>query len=314
MSICNKNILITGGAGFIGSHLTDRLCNENNVIVVDDFSRGDYLSHKVQTVKRDLAASNFNCKIFEGIDIVFHLASSVGSYQFYQDNALDVLIKNTQIDHRVFKAVEDYGIKRLFYASSSHVYPKSLQEDFNASPLREEDAYPADPSLSYGWSKLSSEKYLSYCKGKFKYAIARYNGIYGPRQSTDLANGSIIPVLIERAKKNPNIEYTILTEGQEKRAFCYIDDAVEATLKMIEALDANDFIDPLNIGHPKPVTIYELAQIIKNCVNSEIELKIMDNPIVPDILCQYCDCTAAKELINWVAKISLKEGINLILK
>ena len=105
-----------------------------------------------------------------------------------------------------------------------------------------------------------------------------------------------------------------MTEGQEKRAFCYIDDAVEATLKMIEALDANDCIEPLNIGHPKPVTIYDLAQIIKNCVNSEIELKIMDNPIVPDILCQYCDCTAAKELINWVAKTSLKDGINLILK
>jgi len=314
MSICNKNILITGGAGFIGSHLSDRLCNENNVIVVDDFSRGNYISDKVETVMSDLAAHDFNCEIFKGIDIVFHLASSVGSYTFYQDNALDVFIKNTQIDHRVFKAVEDYGIKKLFYASSSHVYPKSLQADFNANPLKEEDAYPADPSLSYGWSKLSSEKYLSYCKGRFKYAIARYNGIYGPRQSTDLANGSIIPVLIDRANNYPDLKYTILTEGQEKRAFCYIDDAVEATLRMIEVLDTNDFIDPLNIGHPKAVSIFDLAQTIKNCVNSEIELKIMDNPIVPEILCQYCDCTAAKELINWVAKISLKEGIKLILK
>lgn len=307
-------VIVTGGAGFIGSHLVDKICNENEVIVVDDFSRGNHINKKAISIEEDLSCSNFNDSIFEGVDLVIHLASSVGSYQFYEEKSLEVLTKNTRIDHNVFCATEKHRVPKLFYASSSHVYPKSLQDEFNASPLKEEDAYPADPSLSYGWCKLSSEKYLSYCKGKFKYAIARYNGIYGPRQSTDLANGSIIPVLIDRAKKYPDIEYTILTEGKEKRAFCYIDDAVEATLKMIEALDTNDYIDHLNIGHQKAVSIFDLAQTIKNCVNTEIELKIMDNPIVPDILCQYCDCTAAKELINWVAKISLKEGIKLILK
>ena len=309
-----KKVAITGGAGFIGSHIVDALCSNNEVIVIDDFSRGKYLNPKAHTVNRDLSSTDFDCRIFKGVDIVIHLASSVGSYHFYQDNALQVLVKNTQIDHRVFKAIEDYGIKKLFYASSSHVYPKSLQTDFNASPLKEEDAYPADPSLSYGWSKLSSEKYLSYCKGKFKYAIARYNGIYGPRQSTDLTNGSIIPVLIERAKHYPDTEYSILTEGQEKRAFCYIDDAVEASLKMIEALDSHEYIAPLNIGNPKAVSIFDLAQIIKNCVNPEIELKIKDDPIDPDILCQYCDCTTAEEVINWEAKTPLEKGIKLILK
>ena len=314
MSIRNENILITGGAGFIGSHLVDRLCDKNNVIVVDDFSRGKYLNSKVETVNRDLSAADFNCKIFKGVDIVFHLASSVGSYNFYQDNALDVLVKNTQIDHQVFKAVERYGIKKLFYASSSHVYPKFLQSDLNSDALKEEDAYPADPSLSYGWSKLNSEKYLSYCGGKFKYAIARYNGIYGPRQSSDLANGSIIPVLINRAKKYPDTEYIILTEGKEKRAFCYIDDALDATLKMIEALDCVDFIGPLNIGHPKPISIFDLAETIKNCINPSMDLKIKSDAIQPEILCQYCDCTSAEELINWEAKTSLEEGIKLTLK
>ena len=309
-----KKIVITGGAGFIGSHLTDRICDKNEVVVIDDFSRGKRLNPKAHTVNGDLASVDFDCRIFKGADTVIHLASAVGSYHFYQDNALQVLVKNTQIDHRVFKAVEDYGIKKLFYASSSHVYPKSLQTSFNAGPLKEEDAYPADPSLSYGWSKLNSEKYLSYCGGKFKYAIARYNGIYGPRQSSDLANGSIIPVLINRAKKYPDTEYIILTEGKEKRAFCYIDDALDATLKMIEALDCVDFIGPLNIGHPKPISIFDLAETIKNCINPSMDLKIKSNAIQPEILCQYCDCTSAEELINWEAKTSLEEGIKLTLK
>jgi len=120
--------------------------------------------------------------------------------------------------------------------------------------------------------------------------------------------------LINRAKKYPDTEYTILTEGKEKRAFCYIDDALDATLKMIEALDYVDFIGPLNIGHSKPISIFDLAETIKNCINPSIDLKIKSGAIQPEILCQYCDCTLAEELISWEAKISLEEGIKLILK
>tara|TARA_A100001515_G_scaffold142038_2_gene140045 strand:+ start:145 stop:1095 length:951 start_codon:yes stop_codon:yes gene_type:complete len=313
MSLINKKIIITGGAGFIGSHLVDKLCDQNKVTVIDNFSRGNHVNPKASIFQADLSSSDFKDYIFDGADIVFHLASSVGSYHFYEKKSLEVLVNNTKIDYNVFQSVEKYNIPKLFYASSSHVYPKSLQKTLNAAPLKEENAYPADPSLSYGWNKLSSEKYLSYCKGNFKYAIARYNGIYGPRQSTDLKNGSIIPVLIERAKKYPETEYTILTKGEEKRAFCYIDDAVEATIRMVEFLDHNDYLGPLNIGHPDPVSILDLATLIKNNINSNIKLNINNQPINPEILCQYCDCSLAKEKINWSANISLVDGLNLII-
>lgn len=314
-----QKIIITGGGGFIGSHLADKLAASNDVTVIDHFSKDapenlNKSRDNIKIIKADLSTPVFDPSIFKSTNIVFHLASFVGSYHYYQDKALEVLVKNTQIDHNVFKAAEEYGVEKVFYASSSHVYPKELQVSENSLPLKEEDAYPANPSLSYGWNKLSSEKYLSYCGDKFKVAIARYNGIYGPRQSTDLHKGSIIPVLIERAKKYPDLEYKILTQGHEKRAFCYVDDAIEGTLKIIEALDDASCVGPLNIGMEKTTTILSLAHTIRDLINPSIALQVADPPLVPEILCQYCDCSKALVEIGWKATTSVEQGIEKILK
>ena len=313
----NKKIIITGGCGFIGSFLAERLHIDNEIYIIDNLSRGSLKNIEkldCKFIEIDLCKKTIPKDILKNIDVVFHLASTVGSYKYYTDNSHDVLKVNTKIDWNVFESIEKSKVGKLFYASSSHVYPKELQLDINSAALKEEDAYPANPSLSYGWGKLTSERYLTNCKTKFKVAIARYNGIYGPRQSTDLNKGSIIPVLIKRAKEFPKLKYKILTQGLEKRAFCYIDDAIDATIKMVDKLEDSSFIGPLNIGRNDATTILSLAEKIKNLVNPAINIQIDRNPIKPEILCQYCDCSKALKQLGWQSKTTIEEGVKTILK
>lgn len=310
----NKNILITGGAGFIGSHLAERLAENNNVCIIDNFSRGkksdiDHIDCAVVNI--DLASKDIPQNIIDRTEIVFHLASSVGSYKFYQDNPLEVLKTNTNIDWNVFNSFESRPIK-LFYASSSHIYPASLQAEIDSAPLKECDAFPCDPSLSYGWNKISSEKYLTYYSGPMKIAIGRYNGIYGPRQSLDLKRGSIIPVLIERARKYPDEKYRIISKGLEERSFCYIDDAIDATVLMVDHLDHKGFVGPFNIGKQEKISIKSLAILIKDIMNPSMDF-IIDEQLKANIMCQWCDCSEIKKSVGWEAKVTLEEGIKNII-
>ena len=314
ISIQDKNILVTGGAGFIGSHLIERLAKNNNVCIIDNFSRGkksDIEHIDCDIVNIDLSNKEIPKDIVDSAEIVFHLASSVGSYKFYKDNPLEVLKINTSIDWNIFKSFESKLVK-LFYASSSHIYPASLQSNIDAPPLKEEDAFPCDPSLSYGWNKISSEKYLQYYNGPMKIAIGRYNGIYGPRQSLDLKRGSIIPVLIERARRYPQKDYKIISKGLEQRSFCFIHDAIDATVKMTEALDHRKFVGPYNIGKQEKISIKDLALLIKNLINPSMEFKVEDQ-LEASIMCQWCDCSTIKEELGWEAKTSLEEGIKKII-
>lgn len=315
MSINNKNIIVTGGCGFIGSFLTERLCKENSVCVIDNTSRGNLSNIEgcnCDFINIDLMKKKIPKDILKSTDIVFHLASSVGSYKYYEDNSLEVLKTNTKIDWNVFESVVEAGIDKLWYASSSHVYPAILQQKINAAPLGEEQAFPCNPSLSYGWNKISSEKYLQYYNGPMRVAIGRYNGIYGPRQSLDLKRGSIIPVLIERARRYPQEDYKIISKGLEQRSFCFIHDAIDATIKMAEALDYRKFVGPYNIGKQEKISIKDLALLIKNLINPSMEFKVEDQ-LEANIMCQWCDCSSIKEELGWEAKTSLEEGIKKII-
>ena len=99
-----------------------------------------------------------------------------------------------------------------------------------------------------------------------------------------------------------------------KRAFCYIDDAIDATIKMVDKLEDSSFIGPLNIGRNDATTILSLAEKIKNLVNPAINIQIDRNPIKPEILCQYCDCSKALKQLGWQSKTTIEEGVKTILK
>ena len=155
----NKNILITGGAGFIGTHLANNLIKENAIVtVVDNLERGirKYFDKKVKFEKLDLRNLNSRLNdVFENKDFVFHLASKVGSMQYYLNNSYDVFHENLLIDNNVIDLCLKLKINNFFYASSAHVYPS--EKKLIKKSFIETDDYPFRPSISYGFAKMITE-------------------------------------------------------------------------------------------------------------------------------------------------------------
>ena len=243
---CGRKVLVTGGAGFIGSNLVPRLLQEHaEVRVVDSLVRGrlEFLRDslpQIEFLQADLKSAQVCQQCCQGMEIVIHLASRVGGIRYYLERAGEVFRENTLMDLNVWTAAVAARVPYFFYASSAHVYPGNLQQAPDAPPITEPQAYPADPGLSYGWAKLQGEKLIGYDIAQgvpTRAAIARIIGAYGPNQDLDLAMGSIIPVLCRRAFEYPDRgPFVVLGTGGETRSYHFVTDTVEAILRSVRKL------------------------------------------------------------------------------
>jgi nucleoside-diphosphate-sugar epimerase len=316
-----KRILVTGGAGFIGSHLVKRLVERGHeVTAIDNLERGkvEFVENikSLKLVVCDLTDYETMQQFFEDKDIVIHLASKVGGIGVYLDKPYDVMKTNMEMDANVLKAILHYKIDTYFYASSAHIYPKELQMIADSPMIKESDAYPANPELTYGWAKLIGEKSIEAAiveNDWLKAAIARFIGIYGPNQDFGLETGSVIPVFSHRAIKYPEVPFRVWGTGKETRSYCYIDDALDCVEKMIEAMDTKQLVGPYNVGKGERCTVEDIA-------NTAVEISGKDIKIEWDInkktviWGQWCDVSKAKEELGWEAQTSLKDGMRNVYK
>ena len=318
----NKNVLITGGAGFIGSALAKDLVNEGaNIIIADNFERGklDFIEEICDSIVfhlGDLKDQSFCNEIFsQDIDIAIHMASKVGGIGYYTSQPYEVIKEMLQIDSNVLSAVLMNNIPKYFYASSAHVYPIELQGTPDSIAISEPMAYPANPELSYGWAKLIAEKQIEYaCKEnpQLRCAIARYIGIFGPNQDYALETGSVIPVFTYRAIKYPKIPFSVWGTGQETRSYCYIDDAIDCTKLMIEKMQVEQVVGPYNVGKQERIKIEDIAKKIIDISEKDIQIEF-DETKETLIWGQWCDCSlATRELAGWEAKTTFEEGLQKI--
>lgn len=312
-----NNILITGGAGFIGSHLVKRLVNKGyNVTVIDNLERGKFefietMSNKMHFINADLRDYESIKDLFKDQDCVIHLASKVGGIGTYMSKPYDIMSSNITIDSNVLKAVIEHNITKYFYASSAHIYPKSLQTTNDSPLIHESQAYPADPELSYGWAKLIGELSVQAAVKEYNFlnvAIARFIGIYGPDQDFELKTGSVIPVFSYRAIKYPKIDFNVWGTGKETRSYCYIEDTLDCIELMINKMDEINLVGPLNVGKEERISIAKIADIVIKTSGKNIEINY-DTTKNTVIWGQWCDCKEAKELLGWEAKTTLEEGI-----
>ncbi len=317
----NKTVGVTGGAGLIGSAFVRNISAlGSKIYVLDNLSRGSKSNIKetsAQLQQIDVSDPEMipqMVETFKKCDVVVHLASVVGGIGVYTSRPWEVFDTMMRIDDNVFKALLKSGVKKYFYASSSHIYPIELQQQVDSSPIKEEQDFPANPELSYGFAKLVSEKNLVYRvqeKGDIKCAIARFIGIYGPGQEFGLDTGSVIPVFSYRAIKYPEIPFSVWGTGKETRSYCFIDDAIEAMKLMIESLDEKSLVGPYNVGKQERISISEIAQKIITISGKNIPIEY-DRSKETLIWGQWSDCEKIYNELGWKATTTFDAGLKIV--
>lgn len=302
-----NKILVTGGAGFIGSALAEKLCanEENYVVIVDDLTTGEI--GKLPSPKDNLLFIKCNVNEYNDIaeimlsfkfDYVFHYAAVVGVKRT-QKHPVKVLHDIEGIKH-ILGLSKNTGVKRVFFSSSSEIYgePVEIPQNVYTTPL--------NSRLPYAIVKNVGEAFLrSYHKEYgLEYTIFRFFNTYGPKQSADF----VISKFLINAMRNRDI--TIYGDGNQTRTFCYIDDNIDTTLK---AFYENKIVnDVINIGGSREISINELAKTVIELTNSKSKIKYVKPLEEGDMKRRKPDNTEMKTILDRNL-LSLKEGIQIIL-
>jgi len=306
-----KKFLVVGAGGFIGGHLIKRLLDEGNIIRGVDLKPFDLWFQKFENVdNHSLDMQEYqNClKMSEGVDYVINLACNMGGIGFIENNKADCML-SVLINTNLLKACQKNKIKRYFFSSSACAYNKDLQNNPNIDGLKEEDAYPAMPEDGYGWEKLFSERMCRHFTEDYglETRVARFHNIYGPMGTFDggreKAPAAICRKVIE-AKINNNNNIDVWGDGTQTRSFLFIDDCVDAVLKLF----FSDYNNPINIGSDEKVTINELISIAENLSGKKFEKNYqLDKP--QGVRGRSSNNDLIKKTLNWNYKYSLEEGI-----
>lgn len=297
-------ILITGGAGFIGSSLAETLINttEHKVVIVDNMLTGD-MRRLPKSEKTNWTFVKADCNNFEDIssvmlaykfDYVFHYAAVVGVKRTL-DNPVMVL-EDIQGIKNVLNLCKNTNVKRVFFASSSEVYGEPFEHPQN------EYTTPLNSRLPYAVVKNIGESFLRSYKHEFDldYTIFRFFNTYGPKQSTDF----VMSKFINAAMKNKPI--TIYGDGSQTRTFCFVDDNVDAC---ISSFQNNLFVnDTVNIGNDYEVSVLELAKIIIEESGSKSEIKFLPALEEGDMKKRKPDITKMRQLLGREL-LPLREGV-----
>jgi nucleoside-diphosphate-sugar epimerase len=314
-----SNILVTGGAGMIGSNLVKKLVNQgHNVQVVDNLWRGkkEYLldesgNYVIDMDEKfhelDLANPGVLDSILPDIDYVYHLADIVAGIGFVFNNQGFIFRQNMLINSNVITSVSSSNIKGYIYVGTACSFPAELQTGVEAPPLRESDQYPASPESAYGWSKLMGEyeALLMEQEAGIPVTVLSLHNVYGPPCDYDKEKSQVIPSLIRKAINYPTEPFDVWGSGNQGRAFVHTDDVVDA---LIKSLDKGYGEGVIQIGPDQCISIREIANTIKEISGKDIEINFdLSKPEGDKGRC--ADYSKAKRVLGWEPKVDLYDGL-----
>lgn len=304
-----EHILVTGGGGFIGSHLARHLYQQGHFVRVVDIKFDDYIQERYCTerLKFDLRKWE-NCLLAtKGIDSVYNLAANMGGIGFITTVGAEVMHDNVLINTYMLEASRQNKVERFLFTSSACVYPTYKQKTPNVKGLKEEDAYPADPDNFYGWEKLFTEKMCeAYQRDHgLDIRIVRYHNVYGP-EGTYKGGREKSPAALCRkvAEAHSSGTITIWGDGKQTRSYCYIDDALKGTIMLMES----DYGKPINVGSERLITIDELADMIIK-ISGKTITKTYDRTAPQGVRGRNADITLTQKILGWKPHTTLEEGL-----
>ncbi|MGE0193340.1 MAG: SDR family oxidoreductase [Planctomycetota bacterium] len=295
---------VTGGAGFIGSTLVDRLLADGHeVVVLDDFSTGlrqnlEAAGSAIELVEGDLRDRDLVARAVKGCEVVFHQAAlaAVARSVEHPEEVNDVNVVGTL---RLLVACRGAGVRRVVFASSSSVYGDTPE-------LPKRETMPLSPRSPYAASKAAGEAYLQGFQATYglEAAILRYFNVYGPRQSPRSAYAAVVPLFVDALRHGHPA--TVNGDGGQTRDFTFVEDVVDALVRAASAPGATQ--GPMNLGGGERISINDLAAVIAEALGVEPNLRHAPAR-VGDVRDSLADIGRATSWLGWTPATSLKQGI-----
>jgi len=302
-----KNILVTGGAGFMGSHIVDRLSPDNNVTVLDNLFAGTLANlekskDRITFIKGDILDKTLVTDIVARVEFIFHLAAHVGNIRSIKDPYFDMDV-NIKGMLNLLEACRDSNVKRLVYSSSAAIFGE-------AKYLPIDEDHPLHPESPYAVSKLAAEK---YCFAYYKiYGVpttsVRYFNVYGPRQDTSEYANAISIFLGKTRDRKP---LTIFGDGKQTRDFIFVGDVVAANI--LAATHPAAVGQIFNIADGQSYSIEQLVGFIKNASGREVPVSYAE-PRAGEVRHSQADISKAKTLLGYSPQTKFEEGLSLTWK
>lgn len=247
-------------------------------------------------------------KATSNIDEAYALAADMGGMGFISSHHAQILHNNSLINLHTLEAARHSGVKKLLYTSSACVYPEYRQMETDIPPLKEDEAYPAYPQDAYGWEKLLTERLCKHYREDYgiETRIVRLHNIFGPLGTWDGGREKAPAAMCRKiaiAKLAGDREIEIWGDGKQTRSFCYIDDCT----KGIDMIMSSAYVEPINLGQSRMITIDQLADIVSDIAGVRLEKKYVPGP--QGVRGRTSDNTRIKQELGWEPEISLETGL-----
>jgi UDP-glucose 4-epimerase len=300
-----SRVLVTGGAGFIGSNLVRALLDRgDDVRVLDNFSTGNRSNLDglpVEIVEGELRSYERVHNAIRGVEVVYHLGA-LGSVPRSVQDPLTSSAVNVEGTLNVLLAARDEGVRRVIYSSSSSIYGASGE-------LPRTEAMPPDPISPYGVAKLAAERYcvsFSRVYEQFETVVLRYFNVFGPNQSPHSQYAAVIPRFLTAIAAGEPI--TVYGDGGQSRDFTYVANVIDATVRAADVAAANGRI--FNIAAGSPASVSDVAEAIGRILGKPVERRT-EPPRAGDIRDSWADIGAARDVLGYEPSVALEEGLRL---